>query len=310
MEVLKSYITIGDYEFDFVAEIQIESTWEEQTVKGSITLPAALRFDKGKLKTSIKKGDAVIVQIGYNDTLNTVFEGFVSRVKPSVPVVIEVEDAMWKLKQIEINDTAKNETVKSFLERNLPGYTIDCFDIELPRFVANKITAAKLLDQLKSDYGLYSFFRRGKLVVGKQYDPADYLVHIAQFNYNIAEDSLEYTAKEDVKIKVTAISNMASGEKIEIELGDPEGEDRTLNFYNLPKPELQKIAEKEMERLMYDGYRGDLTIFGEPFTRTGDVLELRDAEETDKTGRYWIDGVNYMFGIGGFRQQIKLGART
>jgi len=310
MYVLNSNITIGEYEFDYVTEIQIESTWESQTVKGSITLPAALRFDKGKLKTSIKKGDTVSVQIGYDGNLNTIFEGFVARVKPSVPVVIEVEDAMWKLKQIEINDTAKNETVKSFLERNLPDFEIDCFDIELPRFVANKITAAKLLDQLKSDYGLYSFFRRGKLVVGKQYDPTDYAVQIVKFKYNIAEDNLEYSAKEDVKIKVTAISNMASGEKIEVELGEPDGEGLTLNFYNLPQAELKNVAEKEMERLVYDGYRGGLTIFGDPFVRTGDVLELQDAEETDKTGRYWIDGVTYMFGTGGFRQQIKLGART
>lgn len=310
MYILNSHINIGAYEFDFVSETQIESSWKEQTVKGSITLPAALRFDKGKLKTSIKKGDAVTIKIGYGDDLNTVFEGFVSRVKPSVPVIIEVEDAMWKLKQIEINDTAKNETVKSFLERNLPDYEIDCFDIELPRFVASKITAAKLLDQLKSDYGLYSFFRNGKLVVGKQYDPENYEVQIAKFGYNILDNSLEYTAKEDVKIKVTAVSNMASGEKIEIQLGDADGEDRTLNFYNLPKADLQKVAQKEMERLMYDGYRGDLTMFGDPFVRTGDVLELQDDEDTDKTGRYWIDGVTYSFGTSGFRQSIKLGART
>ncbi len=308
MEILTSHIKIGSYTFDFVNEVRIESSWMEQTQKGQIVLPAALKFDKGKLRTEIKKGDTVVIKIGYNGNLNTIFEGFVARVKPTVPVVIEVEDMMWKLKQIEVNDIAKNETIKSFLSRNIP-YEIDCFDIELPRFVAHKITAAQLLNELKNDYGIYSFFRNGKLVVGKQYDKETSKKQIVELNYNVVSDSLEYAEKDDVKIKVTAISNMANGTKHEIELGDPDGESRTLNFYNLPKAELQKIAEKEKERLMYDGYRGDLTLFGEPFTATGDILELRNKEESDKTGSYWIDGVNYSFGVSGYRQQIKLGAR-
>lgn len=309
MEVLVSDIRIGEYKFDYVHEVSISSTWQEQTVKGTITLPAKIRLKYDELKKAIKKGDRVTIDLGYNGELNRVFSGFVARVKPTVPVVIEVEDEMWKLKQILVNDKAKNETVKSFLERNIP-YPIDAFDIQLPSFVANKITAAQLLDQFKQDYGFPSFFRNGKLVIGKQYDPDNYSVHIVKLNYNVVEDSLEYSEKDDVKIKVTAISNMSSGEKIEVELGDADGESRTLNFYNLPKSELEKVATQEIDRLKYNGYRGDITIFFDPFVRTGDVIELRNDEESDKTGRYWVDGVNYTFGVNGGRQQIKLGPAT
>lgn len=310
MYILQSHITIGAYEFDFVDEINIESTWKELTQKATISLPAALKFDKGKLKQSIKKGDQVSIKIGYESfDQQEVFKGYVSRVIPSVPVVIECEDEMWQLKQININATAKNETMKDFLSRILP-VEVDCFDITVPRFTAINVTGAKLLDAIRTDFGFNSFFRAGKLVVGKPYDASNYKTHIIEFGNNIVNDNLEFAEKDDVKIKVKAISNMASGEKIEVELGDPRGEERTLNFYNLPKSELEKVATAEMEKLNYSGYRGDCEIFGIPYVQHGDAVEIRDPEESDKTGRYFVDGVTTRFGKSGYRQTLKIGPKT
>jgi hypothetical protein len=239
-----------------------------------------------------------------------VFDGFVSAVKPSVPVVIECEDLMWKLKQTTINDVARNETIRSFLDRNLPNYEVDAFEVELPKFIASNTTAAKVLDQIKSDFGLRSFIRDGKITVGKQYDPEYAVEKFVVLNETVKDDELEYKSKDDVKIKITAISNMANGEKHEVELGDPEGDERTLNFYNIPKAELEKIAEKEAERLIYDGFRGSLELFGEPFVRHGDILTIQDNEDSDKVGTYFIDEVTYSIGVGGFSQSVKLGARA
>lgn len=311
MDILSSHITIGSITYDFVNQVEIESTSEELTQKGTIILPANVKVDKSKLKDIIKRGDKTVIKLGLNGDLKEVFTGFVSRVKPTTPIEIQVEDLMWKLKQLIVNDTAKNETIQSFLSRVAPDIEFDCYDIELPRFLASKISVAQLLDQIKSDYGLRAFVRSGKVVVGKQYDPENYTVHIAELENNVLSDDLEYMVKDELKIKVRAISNLSSGKKIEVELGDKDGEERTLNFYNIAsESELQKIAQKEMERLIYDGYRGSLTFFGEPFVQHGDVIEIRDPKESDKTGRYWVDGVNYSFGIGGYRQTVKLGARA
>lgn len=311
MDILSSHIAIGSITYDFVNQVEIESTSEELTQKGTIVLPANVKVDKSKLKDIIKRGDKTVIKLGLNGDLKEVFTGFVSRVKPTTPIEIQVEDLMWKLKQLIVNDTAKNETIQSFLSRVAPDIEFDCYDIELPRFLASKISVAQLLDQIKSDYGLRAFVRNGKVVVGKQYDPENYTVHIAELENNVLSDDLEYMVKDELKIKVRAISNLSSGKKIEVELGDKDGEERTLNFYNIAsESELQKIAQKEMERLIYDGYRGSLTFFGEPFVQHGDVIEIRDPKESDKTGRYWVDGVNYSFGVGGYRQTIKLGARA
>jgi len=310
MKITQVHITIGQFDFDYVHEIDIVSGWESLTDTAEIQLPANLKYDKNKLKELIKKDNKVSISYGYEPNVYPVFEGFVSAVKPSVPVVIECEDLMWKLKQIQLNDVAKNETIKSFLDRNLPDFEIDAFEVELPRFIASKVSASKVLEQIKSDFGLRSFVRDGKVTVGKQYDPEYAEEKFVVLNETVKDDNLEYKSKDDVKIKITAISNMSNGEKHEIEIGDEGGDSKTLNFYNIPVSELQKLAEKEAERLIYDGFRGSLELFGEPFVRQGDVLTIQDNEDSDKVGSYWIDQVTYKIGVGGYSQGIKLGAQT
>lgn len=313
MEVLICKIKIGDLLFDFVNTMKIESTWKELTQKAMITLPAALKVEYKSLKNSIPKGSEVTIEIGYESNgLKEVFKGFVTRVHPKVPIEIECEDLMWKLKQTQVTLNAKDETFQSYLSKVLP-YEVDCFDMNLPKFVVNKLTAAQLLDQLKDDYGFPIFVRNNKIVVGKQYDRASSSKHIFvidnSVNSNIKAQSLEYRSKDDLDIKVTAISNLSNGEKIEVTLGSSDGEEKTLNFFDLQKEALQKVAEEEMKRLNYDGYRGDFTAFGLPLVKHGDIAVLQNDQESDKTGEYYIDGVNYEFGVAGFQQTVTLGAR-
>ncbi len=311
MEVLICDIKIGNLNFDFVHSLSVESSWKNLTQKATIVIPAALKVDSNKLKDAIPKGSEVTIKVGYESTgLTEIFSGFVSRVHPKVPIEIECEDLMWKLKQIQITENAKNETIQSYLEKVLP-YDVDCFDVALPKFVVNKLTGAQLLDQLKKDYGFPIFVRNGKIVVGKQYDPENQSTHRFIIegggNTNVKDHSLEYTSKDDIKLKVTAISNLSNGDKIEVTIGDSDGEERTLNFFDLQKADLENIATKEMERLRYDGFRGDFKAFGAPLVFHGDKCELSNPQESDKTGTYWIDAVNYDFGVDGFEQTIKLG---
>lgn len=306
-------IKIGTYSFDFVNELVVESSWQQQTSTAVIKIPAALKIDKNKVNETFKKGLPVEIQFGYKPNMNIVFKGYVVRVKPTVPIEIHCEDEMWNLKQIQINETVKDEKLADFLKRVL-NVEVDAFETTIPKMICSKISGSQLLDEIKSMYGFSSFFRNGVLVVGKPYAQSGYSRH--QFiienasNCNVHSHSLEFVSKEDVKIKVTAISNMADGTKHEVEFGDPDGETRTLNFYNVPKTELESIAKAEFEKMQYDGYRGSFTAFGEPFVIHGDVVELINEQESDKTGSYWIDGVTYNFSISGVRQTIKPGPRT
>lgn len=309
MEVLQCEISIGSLVFKWVNSITIESSWELLTDNATIVLPANIKVDKHKLSNQLKTGDRVVIKIGYKDRLNTIYNGYVTYVKPSVPIEVTCEDEMWKLKQSTINKSGRVTDLNAFMKLFYPEYKTDVLNISIGRYYYDNTTKAKVLEQLKSDFGLHSFFRNDVLVIGKRYNAETANHSKFKLNYNIIEDELEYKRKDQIKLKIKAISNNANGSKEEIELGDADGESRTLNFYDLSKSELKEHAERELDRLVYDGWRGSFTAFGEPLVAHGDIVELQHAEDSDKKGSYYVDKVTYNFGVDGYRQEVSLGAR-
>ena len=93
--------------------------------------------------------------------------------------------------------------------------------------------------------------------------------------------------------------------KIEVEVGDTEGDVRTLHFYNLAKAELEKIAEESIKTLRYDGYSGSFLTFGQPMVNHGDIVEIEDLKY-NRAGQYLVKRVLRTFGAQGYRQKIYL----
>lgn len=303
------HITIGSFVFDFVHQLEVESSWELLTDTGKILLPANLKLDKNKLRELIAPGDAVTIDCGYLGDVNRVFSGYVSGIAPKVPIEILLEDEAWKLKQSTITDSLQNASLSDLMAKHFQGYQTRILDTEIGNYQIDNASRAKILQSLREQFGLYGFFRQGVLVVGRVYDTQTATTHAIPFQ-RIIEHDLQYKRKEDIRLQVTAISNNPDGSKTEVRLGDADGEQRSLNFYNLPMAALKDAATREMDRLKYDGYRGTMTCFGQPFIKHGDIIELINNEKADTTGRYWVDAVNYTFGVGGYRQKIKLGPRA
>jgi hypothetical protein len=305
---LNCKITLGPYELDFVHEVEVQSGWELLTDTAVIKLPLNLKLEKNRLRDRLVNGSYVNIKTGYDGKYHSIFTGYITNVKPGVPVEIECEDEMWKLKQSKITDTLQNADIEALMKKHYARYKHRVLNAALgSQFVIDNASAAKVLDTIKSDYGLNSFFRNGVLNVGMPYDPEYSRTVVFKFQHNIISDNLEFKRKEDVKIKVKAISNKKDGKKLEIELGDDDGEQRTLNFYELDEKSLKEAAEREMEKLKYDGYRGSFTTFGEPFVRHGDIAYLNSREPSERNGKYYVDKVTYTFGMGGYRQNITLG---
>lgn len=91
-----------------------------------------------------------------------------------------------------------------------------------------------------------------------------------------------------------------------MEFGDTDGELRTLNYYNLSKADLEKVAKKEAERIRYEGYRGSFTSFLLPQVQHGDTVILDDKKLPDRKGSYLVKSVTTTFGQGGGRQKIEI----
>lgn len=313
---LTCHITIGALAFSYVNDVAIESSWMNLTDTCTIKMPRNIKLNTKRVAELVKVGDRVVVRLGYDGELREEFSGYLTRIKSTTPVEFECEDEMWKLKTGSYTKAWRNATLNDVLDYVLGGIPYETFgQITLGRFTINQATPAKVLEEIKKTYGLKSFFRKGKLIVGQVY-PANPVQHQYHFQKNVKSNQLEYRTKDELKVKVKAISILANGDKIEVEVGDSDGEERTLHFYELNAAELKKFAEVEMVKLKYDGYRGTMVAFGAPPAEHGDVAVLRGTntmlsigEEpvNDHDGAYYIDKVIKRFGLQGFSRELSIG---
>jgi hypothetical protein len=308
MKAMNAHITIGEYEFHYVHRVQVESSWKTLGDTCTIELPNV----QGLLEKQVKPGMPVVVRLGYDGVYAEDFRGYVSAVKPSTPTQIECMDEMWLLKQDTITMSWRSTTLEEVVKYIAPRALVTVPDVVLAPFRLDKVTRSEALQVLKEQYGLAVFFRGPELYVGLPYgideQPEQYYYHLQR---NVASfGSLEFRRADDVKVKVQAISIRPDNSRVEVELGDKEGEQHTLHFFNLSQAELKQQAEQKMALLKFDGYKGSMVAFGFPNAAHSGVCVLEDERFPERGGRYFIDDVKVTYGPGGYRRELTLGKRA
>lgn len=299
-------------EFDFVSNIEIEKSRQSLTNTCKITLPRKLKVLREKngvyvdINTIMQRGSKVVVKLGYAPEKRTEFTGYIARIGTNIPLEIQCEDEMWKLKQNNITKAYNKVSLKQLISDIYDGEA-RVADLELGGLVIKDQTTAKILDGLKK-FALQSYFDNdGILVVDfasstkKGVDEVLY-----DFNVNIIDDDLEYVRKEDIRIRCKGISKLPSGKKLEFIWGDKDGDLRTLNYVNLDQKALETIVKKELDKLKKDGFKNGFTAFGIPYCEPGDIAVLNSDEFPDRNGSYLIESVKITFGTGGFRRVVGL----
>lgn len=308
MKSMNAHIAIGAYEFRYVHRVTVESSWKTLADTCTIELPNVA----GQLEKAIRPGDAVVVRLGYDGVYAEDFRGYVSSVAPGTPVRIECMDELWTLRQRSITKSWRSTTVGEVLRELVPGAVLRVPEVTLAPFRLDRVTVADALQVLKDQYGLAVFFRGPELYAGLPYGidspPEVYRYHTQR---NVASfGSLEYRRAEDVKVKVKAVSIRPDNSRLELELGDSDGELHTLTFYGLSLAELRQQAEERIGLLKFDGYKGSFTAFGFPNAQHSGVVDLTDGRYPERGGRYYIDDVKVTYGPGGYRRDITLGKRA
>jgi hypothetical protein len=105
---------------------------------------------------------------------------------------------------------------------------------------------------------------------------------------------------------VVAVSIDDNNNRTTVEVGDKDGEQRTFNYYNLSKPDLETVANTELQKLKYNGYKGSFSTFGTPVVKHGDTVTLIDRLYPEREGTYSVKAVNTGFGTSGYRQTVFL----
>lgn len=304
--------------FDFVNQVEIETSYENLTDTAKITIPRKLNFDGKPIAVGVdsifKRGDTVKIELGYFPDLRTVFDGYISKVNPKTPIVLECEDKMFILKTTIISKYSKTSVTLKNLLTDIIGDVVEfrtLLDVELGSFKVSNASVAKVLDTLKSDYGFYSYFVNGVLNVGLAADSSDTQTIEYKFEENIIDDSsLEYQRSEDMRLKVKAVSiNSSDNSKIEVEVGDEDGALKTFYTQNATLEGLRQFANLKLTEWKYEGFSGSFTTFGEPYVRHGDTAKLISDKFPEKNGLYEVVSVKRLLGMDGYKQDIELGIK-
>jgi len=328
-----SKITIGNFQFDYVTNVNIKSSWDTFTDTASITLPNKFKDRNGKsivvgANNVFQRGDEVEIKLGYFPNLTTKFKGVISKIIPDSPLIIECEDKMWLLKQVNLDSRSfKKATIKDVvdyaaasltglvIEYDTPTVSIGGFEIDNKNFV----NAVKIFEVLKKQFGFHIYFVDDKLQVKGMNSiiALNNPVHRFGFQQNIINSTLEYVREDDINIVIKAESIKADNTrivrfgfkqngKVVVTATPKAGEMRALLVYNFTASELETEVRRNIDRFIYEGYAGNFTTFLEPAVSHSDRVDLIDNKHVEREGRYLIRTVESNFGINGARQVISL----
>lgn len=297
---------------DFVTAVEITRDTEKLTTEAKITLPKKLTWD-GSADIPVRRGDAVRISLGYDDNLQLAFVGYVRDVGFKTPVVITCEDDMFKLKQMPAQKKAyRSVSIETLLKDQGLTYRLNVMgEQSLGAYRVTAETVAALLGKL-SEQGIRSFFRYEDgdpvLYCGVLFERDSAPAQVFRSGLNIISDqSLRQQKAENMRLRVKAVSIMPDNKKIKVEVGDADGEHRTLHTYNKTESELKAWAEQEVKRLKRDGLTGSFTTFGASLVDCLDAIGI--IIDGTKMGVYQVKKNVIKYGDSGFKQDITLGLR-
>lgn len=302
---LDTEIVLSSQVFNFCHELSIDSSYDNLLDSGTIIIPKRIRYvnQQGQSVPNIttgenplfKAGDPCSISAGYNSRLAQFFTGFIKGVRTEFPLVFEVEDPVYQLKQNSFNLSLKNPKLSELLRKIIPSginYEITA-EQNLGNFRIKNASTAAVLNELRSKHGVFSFFRNGVLYVGLSVVPKLQSTHRFEFNTPnlINGKNLTFVDSSERKIKVVCKSIDNNNNTLEATAGDQDGETRTLYFNNYSLKDLQATADRLKDELKYSGYEGNFTTFIDPIVNHGDVVELVNRTIPEQSGAYLVTRV-------------------
>ena len=298
-----------------ISEVEIETSWKMICSTAQVVLPRNIKdFNQNKVKDWFKRGDKVEIYLcyGLDEDLILEFSGYITQVSADYPITIKLEDEMWRLKQIPVNFSSKNEKLKSFVQKYVTDYPI-LIDAEVPLGAVNikNKTLGEVFKKFQEDLSLYSFIRNGKLVVAKPYSDVTDKIPVFDLERNCVSNDLNYLSKEERTVKVVAesVQNFAkTKKKLKFELGDPDPKttiNKTLSVTTLN--DLQAEVRRIYDLYKKEGFDGSFTTFGTPSVQHGQKVKITSSLYNDREGIYYIDSIKKKFSRDGYRQEIELG---
>lgn len=316
MYTLCSKIEIGGKVFGGVNDIRIKRSIHELGATATIKVPVtAVLKQQGQPVTgietakAIKPGDPVLIQLGYNDSYNLEFKGFVRQLNLKTPLEIICEDSFYPCRAKSVTFSGKN-TLSSVLQKC--GLTIGyAVPLTLESFQVPNKPVSWVLSKLKTTYGLSIFFDlSGKIYASEPFKMQGETVKYTLRENVIKDDDLKFQKAEDVKLKIKATCIYRDGTKVEATAGTEDGTEKKLYFYDVKDlNELAVLAKAELKRYSYDGYTGKIQTLLFPFASPTMIAAITDKQYKERDGRYYIESVETSFSTAGARRVVEIGIK-
>lgn len=308
-------ITIGAYQLGMIESVEIVRSVELLSDSAIITLPSAAFNQAFDINDKLRRGDAVKIELGYNDKWVTEFEGFLEQ-EPNTDkgsLVIKCEDGLFQYRKSLDNAVLKNCTVAdvlNYVNGKIGGFSLSCdYDFRYDKFVINNATGYDVLKKIQEEVKPNIYLKGNVLHVHPQYSEI-FGKSSYDFSKNIETAELKYMRAEDRKFLVIVESKDQAGKVIKAEFGTTGGDKMSINVSGVTDMEsLKKIAKEALLSKSYTGYEGTFDTWLVPYCDAGYQVRIVDADYEYKTGEYYVLEVKTTFSKSGGVRTIKIGKK-
>ncbi len=306
------------FTFASVSKVSVSRSYDKQTQTASVTLPRNVNYNKKNIyegeNALMRRGDKIKITAAYFPNETVIFTGYISKINNNVPVELLCEDEMFLLKQaISPNLSFKSVDLNTFIGKMLTNinvpYKVD-LTAQLGQIRLQEVSIGKVLQVLRDQYGLFSFFKNGVLRVGLPFYKEEAMKAVFLFEKMIKEGmSLTYLKKDDVKVQIKGIL-IINNQREEFIYGDPSGDIRTVFQLGGTKADLDAKCNSFLEQANYTGYYGSFKTFLEPLVVPGDYAVVDSWKYPERKGKYLIKSVTTEVSVtDGGKQTIELERR-
>lgn len=308
-------ITVGGYKVGMLDSVEIHKSVELLADTAVVKLPGAQYNTALDVEERLKRGDAVSVKIGYNETgLVEEFRGWLQSVSTDGGSIgLTCEDDLFTFRKSLGNVVLKNVTLASLLDKVIKelelGYKVLCsYFWTYSKFVINNATGYDVLKKVQDESGADIYLKDGTLHI---HPPGEVVgdERIYDFMLNVEEAGLTYRKAEDKKVCVVVKALMPDGTVKEMETGSTGGDKVEVKCPASDDASMKARGELEVRRRSFDGYDGDITTWLIPECLPGDSATLHDGDYPEKDGTYFVRSVTTTFSKEGGKRKIELGFR-
>ena len=309
-------IRIGDFRLRMVEKVSIKRSVELLSDTATITLPGTV-FNKAiNIEDKIKVGDAVEIELGYNDDLKPEFKGYLKAIKTDGgSLTLELEDDIYLFRKSVKDEEMKDASVKNILANicsQVGGFSVSCdYDFTYDKFVINNATGYDVLKKIQDEASPNIYLKDKVLHVHPQYAE---IFGEARFDFskNIERDGtdLKYKSEDERKLLVVVEGTDETGATVSVEKGTTGGDKMTLKLPGVSsRSSLEQKAQSVLDQKVYTGYEGSFQSWIIPYVDAGYKVAITDPDYEIKNGTYYVISVETTFSKDGGVRKITLGKR-